>query len=81
MITIDTEYCAAMMPIKIQHASPLICMLLSRQTPPQLEAEGLVNIMNDCRSKGFVVWLTLMALSVPAEATQVPSGWKATVFT
>lgn len=24
---------------------------------------------------------TLMALSVPAEATQVPSGWKATVFT
>ena len=23
----------------------------------------------------------LMALSVPADATQVPSGWKATVFT
>ncbi len=38
-------------------------------------------LMHGSHKPQWAQLLTLMALSVPAEATQVPSGWKATVLT
>ncbi len=39
------------------------------------------SLMHDSHKLQWAQLLTLMALSVPAEATQVPSGWNATVLT